>query len=289
MGFFDRFRKKPQPAPEKPAEAPTKAAPDLSLKPDTMALLLMDRVLDGVDPAVALLRRTFGDAAVGSIDTSHPRVPTFTVTIDGLEFWTSYLPMPLPPSDLDVPTTAKYNLFLSPEEKAAFTAHKSFWVLAQKGGGSSLLEKRRVCWTFSRLCATMLNLDGTIGVNPKNRGGLLVSKRSYLNYAAQMVKTAWDNGDGYFPVPLWVWLYIVAEGKKQTIQTCGLNDFGLPELAFYKPKLPPQIIVNYLFTMVSRQITQREIPYYNGAVVPLDDHTEVVCKEENGILYFIGA
>jgi len=289
MGFFDRFKKKPRPAPEKPPETPSKAAPDISLKEDTMALLLMDRVLDGIDPAVDLLRKAFGDKAVGDIDTSHPRVPACTVTLDGLEFWVSYLPMPLPPSDLDVPTAAKYNIFLSPEEKAAFAAHKSFWVLAQKGGGTSLPEKRRVCWTFSKLCAAMLDLDGAIGVNPKNRGGLLVSKRSYLNYAAQMEKTAWDNGDGYFPVPLWVWLYITEEKGRQTIQTCGMNDFGLPEMAFYDPKLPVPTLMNYLFTMSSRQITQREVPYRNAIVVPLNEHTEVVCKEENGVLYFIGA
>ncbi len=289
MGFFDFFKKKRQPAPEKSPEASSASAPGIPLKEDTMALLLMDRILDGIDPAVALLRKAFGDAAVGDIDRSHPRVPALTVTVDGLEFWVSYLPMPVPPSDLDVPTAAKYNLFLSPEEKAAFTSHKSFWVLAQKGGGTSLPEKRRVCWVFSRLCAAMLDLDGAIGVNPKNRGGLLVSKRSYLNYAAQMAKTVWDNGDGYFPIPLWVWLYITAEGEKQTVQTCGMNDFGLPELAFYNPKLPPQAIMSYLFTMSSRQITQREVPYHNGIVVPLDEQTEVVCKEENGVLYFIGA
>jgi len=285
MGFFDRFKKKPQPAPE----APQEAAPDRSLKADTMALLLMDRVLGSIDPAVDLLRKTFGDDAVGNIDTSHPRVPALTVTIDGLEFWVSYLPMPVPPSDLDVSTAAKYNIFLSPEEKAVFTAHKSFWVLAQKGGGTSLPEKRRVCWTFSRLCAAMMDLDGAVGVNPKNRGGLLVSKRSYLNYTSQMAETTWDNGDGYFPVPLWLWLYITDDKGKQIIQTCGMKDFGLPEMGFYNPQRPPQTIMNYLFTMASRQITQREVPYRNAIVVPLDEKTEVVCKEEDGILYFIGA
>ncbi len=104
-----------------------------------------------------------------------------------------------------------------------------------------------------------------------------------------MEKTVWDNGDGYFPVRLWVWLYITDDKGKQAILTCGMNDFGLPEMGFYAPQRPPQDIMNYLFTMASRQITQREVPYHNAIVIPLDEKTEVVCKEEDGVLYFIGA
>jgi len=247
----------------------------------------MDRALEGIEPAVEVLRSAFGEEAVGNIDTSHPRVPALTVTIDGLEFWVSYLPMPVPPAELDLPTLVKANLFLSPEEDAAFLGHRSFFVLAQKGGGTSLAEKRRVCWTFSRLCGALLELEGAVGVRAGERG-LLVSRRSYRNHLSHMEATQLDNGDGYFPIPLWVWLVGGKEGDKLVVQTLGMGDFGLPELGFYAPQRPISQIMNFLFTMASRQLTGREQPYYSGALIPLDETTEVICKGDDQRLLFIG-
>jgi len=288
MGFLDRFKKKSQPTPEKPPETVSTAAPGPSLKADTMCLLLMDRVLEDIDPAVELLRKAFGKAAAGNVDHSHPRVPALTVTADGLEFWVSYLPMPVPINSADIPTAARYAFLLTDGEKAAFTAHKSFWMLAQKGGGTSLAEKRRVCWAFSQLCAALMDLDGAVGINPVNRGGLLVSKRHILQQWEQMAGKTWDNAGGFFPVPLWVWIYGTSENGKDVIRTCGLEDFGLPELGFFNPERPVDELLNLLYSMSCLQITGKQ-RYRNMALVPLDEKTEVVCKEENGVLYFIGA
>ena len=194
MGLFDRFKKKPEPAAPPQPESP--ATPQWPQPPqeDTMCLLLMDRVLESIDPAIDVLRSAFGENTVGNIDLSHPRVPAFTVTIGDLEFWVSYLPMPVPPDTLDVATAAKYSFLLSPEEKDAFTNNRSFWMLAQKGGGKTLEEKRKACWTFSRLCAAFMELDGAIGANPINRGGLLVSKRHYLQQRGMMEGKTWEIG-----------------------------------------------------------------------------------------------
>lgn len=280
MGLFDRFRKK---APEPPKSDWPKAS-----EPDTMALLLMDRVLPDIQPAAELLKETFGPEAVSDIDRSHPRVPAMTVTVEGIEFWCSYLPMPLPKEEKDIPAVAAHNLFLSPEEREAFCANQSFWVLAQKGGGVSLPEKRRVCWMFSRLCAALMGLEGAVGVSVGGTA-LLVSRRSYLNHRSQMEHYTWDNGDGYFPVPLWVWLYPTLQEEKPTVETMGLRAFGLPEMGFFNPKLPIEDLLNYLFTMSSRQITQREQFYRDAILIPLTEKIEVVCKQEGDKLYFIGA
>ena len=127
MGLFDRFKKKQVSAPAENASpnAPQSEWPQPPAA-GTMCLLLMDRLLDSVEPAVALLRSAFGENAVGGVDDSHPRVPAVTVTVDGLEFWVSYLAMPVPPDTADIATAAKYALLLSEEEKAAFAGHKSF-------------------------------------------------------------------------------------------------------------------------------------------------------------------
>lgn len=276
MGLFDRFKKKaPEPAPEWPKPP----------REDTMALLLMDRVLEDIDPALEQLQTVFGDKAVSDVDRSHPLVPAFTITIDGLEFWCSYLPMPVPKEEQDISAKAQYNLFLKPEEREAFAGHKSFWVLAQKGGGKTLEGKRRACWTFSLLCAALLELDGGVGVSVGNTA-LLVSKETYLFQHAQMEDKTFNDPD-YFPVTLWIWLYRGLQEDKPTVQTQGLAEFGLPELGFFDPELPVQDTLNYLFTMSSWQITGRQL-YRNMALIPLTEEIEVIGKQDGDTILFIG-
>ncbi|RKI67193.1 hypothetical protein D7V91_10550 [bacterium 1xD42-67] len=278
MGLFDRFKKRPpEPAPKSQWPKPPKE--------DTMALLLMDRVLESIDPAIEHLQKTFGDQSVGDIDRSHPQVPAFTVTVDGLEFWCSYLPMPVPKEDRDIAAMAQYDLFLGPEEQEAFRKHKSFWVIAQKGAGKTLEGKRRACWDFSLVCAALLELEGAVGASVTNTA-LLVSKASYLSRRAQMEEVGRDDPD-WFPVPLWVWSYRGLSEEKPTIQTQGLAEFGLPELGFFDPELPAQDILNYLFTMASWQITGKQL-YRDMALIPLTEETEVVSKQDAETIFFIG-
>ena len=276
MGLFDRFKKKaPEPAPEWPKPP----------REDTMALLLMDRVLEDIDPAIERLKKAFGDSAVSDIDRSYPQVPAFTVTVDALEFWCSCLPMPVPREEQDIAAKAQHNLFLKPEEREAFCNHKSFWVIAQKGGGKTLEGKRRTCWNFSLLCAALLELEGAVGVSVINTA-LLVSRENYLSYRVQMEGRSWNDPD-WFPVPLWLWFYRGLQEEKPTVQTQGLTEFGLPELAFFDPKLPVQDVLNYLFTMSSWQITGKQL-YRNMALIPLTEEVEVVSKQDGNTIFFIG-
>lgn len=278
MGLFDRFKKNTPEVP--PPEWPRPP------REDTMALLLMDRVLPDIGPAAALLQKAFGDGAVSSIDRSHPGVPAFTVTVDALEFWCSCLPMPVPREEQDIPARAQYNQFLSPEEREAFCSHKSFLVIAQKGGGRTPEGKRRVCWSFSLICAALLELEGAVGVSAVTTA-LLVSRENYLRHCARMKDADWNDRD-YFPVPLWIRVYQGRSGERPTVETQGLSEFGLPELGFFDPQLPVGDILNYLFTMASWQVTGRQL-YRNRAVIPLTDEIEVVCMREGDKLYFIGA
>ncbi len=278
MGLFDRFRKKaPEPAPKSEWPKPPKE--------DTMALLLMDRVLEDIDPAIALLRRAFGDNSVSDIDRSHPLVPAFTVTADGLEFWCSYLPMPVPREEQDIAAKVKYNMLLRPEEEEAFVSHKSFWLIAQKGGGKTLEGKRRACWDLSLLCAALLELEEAVGVSVTNTA-LLVSREHYLTHCARMREMDWRDPD-YFPVTLWLWFYRGLQEEKPTLQTQGLGEFGLPELGFFDPELPVQDVLNYLCTMASWQVTGKQL-YRNMALIPLTGEVEVVSKQDGDTIFFIG-
>ena len=279
MGLLDRFKKKSAPL------APWPRLP----REDTMVLLLMDRVLPDDEAAIEFLRRAVGPESVVHVGYSHPHVqpvlPEVTVAMDGLEFWCSYMPIPVPKEEQDISAKAQHNLFLKPEEQEAFCNHKSFWVIAQKGGGKTLEGKRRTCWNFSLLCAALLELEGAVGVSVINTA-LLVSRENYLSYRVQMEGRSWNDPD-WFPVPLWLWFYRGLQEEKPTVQTQGLTEFGLPELAFFDPKLPVQDVLNYLFTMSSWQITGKQL-YRNMALIPLTEETEVVGKQEGDTIFFIG-
>lgn len=256
---------------------------------DTMCMLLMDRMLDDIEPAIALLKADFGTQVVGEIDKSHPHVHSFTVTLGDLEFWCSYLAMPVPADTLNVDSVAQYNLLLSQEEKEGMINHKSFWMLVQKDTGETLAEKRRVCWNFSRLCASLLGMDGAVGVHAMGAGGLLLGKVYYLQQVKMMENMTPDNDEGYFPVPLWVWVYGYYQEQTFILRTMGLQDFGLPELGFYNPtKFNPKELFDYLYSMACLQITGQHL-YRNATLIPLDEDTEVICKQDDNILFFIGA
>ena len=252
MGLFDRFRKKmPESNGEETPEWPKPP------REDTMTLLLMDRVLEDIDPALERLREVFGKKSVSGVDRSHPKVPAFIVKVEGLEFWCSYLPMPVPETTQNIPAKVPHNLFLEPEERDAFCAHQSFWLLAQKKGGRTLESKRQVCWAFSLLCAALLELEGAVGVSVANTG-LLVSREHYLFQRGQMEGRTWNDPD-YFPVTLWIWLYRGLSEKKPTLETQGMREFGLPDLGFFDPEQPIQDVLNYLHTMACFQITGQQL------------------------------
>lgn len=279
MSFLGRFRKN-RTQPDDPWPQPPAA--------DTMCLLLLDRVLDDADRMAVHLKSIFGSQAVSEVDHDHPHVPAFTVTIDGLEFWCSYLPMPVPADAADIPASAQHSFLLSDEEKEAFLTHKSFWMLAQKGGGTSLEAKRRVCWTCSILCAACLEQEEAIGVSVAGTG-LLVGKNHYFQQRKLMEDKKPANDEGYFPVPLWVWAYGSYQDKAPVIRTTGLKNFGLPELGFYHPKqFNVKELLDFLYSMSSFQITGRQL-YRNASLIPLNETTEVVCKQDGDILFFLGA
>lgn len=253
--------------------------------PNTMGMVLLDRVMEDTAPAQALIQAAFGPDALGDVDRSHPSVTHMTVRLDGVSFWCSYMPFPVPQDEVDIPRVAQLQL-LSPDERQSMCDNSSFWLIAQKDGAQNVEEKRRICWVFSRLCAALLQLDGAVGVC-HNTTGLLISKKTYLYHADMMARKQWNDPD-YFPVPLWIWILPIRQEGANTIETLGLNEFGLPELGFYAPTLPPNEILQYLYTMSSWQITGRQ-RYRSGALVPLTENLEVVCKQSEGQkLYFFG-
>ena len=66
MGLFDKFKKKPE------ADTPQWPQPP---RADTMCLVLMDRVLEDIEPAAAHLKGVFGAEAVGAVDRATPSSP----------------------------------------------------------------------------------------------------------------------------------------------------------------------------------------------------------------------
>lgn len=275
MGFFDRFRRKKKQI----TEAPRSSTP--VPQPDTTAVILLNKHTDLTTLSAAVEER-FGSQVLISIDNSAPNAPAMTVQLEGVEFFCSYLAMPHPKEVYDL-STLQEGLFF-PQEREEILANKAFLVLAQKGGGASLAEKRNVCRLFTRLAETLVKLDGAVGVFVQG-AELLVSRRVYLQHAAILAKN-WKDPE-YFPVPLWISIRSGQKGEFPMVGTWGLQQFGFLELWFLNAKSPWPELHEKLYLMSIFQITGREL-YRNMDTIEFTPGKTTTFKELKGALFLVG-
>ena len=277
MGFFDRFKGKKEPAPAPKAPAGPGSAPE----PDTAAVILLGEDVGWAAVTKAVEER-FGAQALVSTDNSAPNAPAMTIRLEGVEFFCSYLAMPHPAEVYDL-SSLQEGLF-SPQEREELLSHRAFLVLAQKGGGTSLAEKRRVCRLFTRLAGALAGLDGAAGVFLTS-AELLISRRVYLYHAAILEKN-WEDPE-YFPVPLWISIRSGQKGEVPMVGTWGLRQFGFLELWFLDAKSPWPELHEKLYLMSMFQITGREL-YRDTDTIEFTPGNPSVFKELKGALFIVG-
>ena len=277
MGFLDRFKRKKEPATAPEAPAGPGSAPE----PDTAAVILLGEDAGWAAVTKAVEER-FGAQALVSTDNSAPNAPAMTIRLEGVEFFCSYLAMPHPAEVYDL-SSLQEGLF-SPQEREELLAHKAFLVLAQKGGGTSLAEKRRVCRLFTRLAGALAGLDGAAGVFLTS-AELLISRRVYLYHAAILEKN-WEDPE-YFPVPLWISIRSGQKGEVPMVGTWGLRQFGFLELWFLDAKSPWPELHEKLYLMSMFQITGREL-YRDTDTIEFTPGNPSVFKELKGALFIVG-
>ena len=277
MGFLDRFKRKKEPATAPEAPAGPGSAPE----PDTAAVILLGEDVGWAAVTKAVEER-FGAQALVSTDNSAPNAPAMTIRLEGVEFFCSYLAMPHPAEVYDL-SSLQEGLF-SPQEREELLSHRAFLVLAQKGGGTSLAEKRRVCRLFTRLAGALAGLDGAAGVFLTS-AELLISRRVYLYHAAILEKN-WEDPE-YFPVPLWISIRSGQKGEVPMVGTWGLRQFGFLELWFLDAKSPWPELHEKLYLMSIFQITGREL-YRDTDTIEFTPGNPSVFKELKGALFIVG-
>ena len=277
MGFLDRFKRKKEPATAPEAPAGPGSAPE----PDTAAVILLGEDVGWAAVTKAVEER-FGAQALVSTDNSAPNAPAMTIRLEGVEFFCSYLAMPHPAEVYDL-SSLQEGLF-SPQEREELLSHRAFLVLAQKGGGTSLAEKRRVCRLFTRLAGALVGLDGAVGVFVAD-AELLISRRLYLQHAAILEKNRDDPE--YFPAPLWISIRSGQKGELPMVGTWGLKQFGFLELWFLDAKSPWPELHEKLYLMSIFQITGREL-YQNMDTIAFTPGNPSTFKELNGALFIVG-
>ena len=277
MGFLDRFKRKKEPATAPEAPAGPGSAPE----PDTAAVILLGEDAGWAAVTKAVEER-FGAQALVSTDNSAPNAPAMTIRLEGVEFFCSYLAMPHPAEVYDL-SSLQEGLF-SPQEREELLSHRAFLVLAQKGGGTSLAEKRRVCRLFTRLAGALAGLDGAAGVFLTS-AELLISRRVYLYHAAILEKN-WEDPE-YFPVPLWISIRSGQKGEVPMVGTWGLRQFGFLELWFLDAKSPWPELHEKLYLMSMFQITGRELSR-DTDTIEFTPGNPSVFKELKGALFIVG-
>lgn len=272
MGLFDHIKKKKE----------TEQA--VNPNPNTMGFLLFDRADMDMQSIEDKLRQNFGEKVSIDMDCSHPSVANINVKLEGMEFWCSYMPFPVPAEEMDIAYTVQFNALL-PEEQQAFCAHKSFMLIAQKGGGTSLENKRRICCQFSQICGAWMELDGAVGFC-LNTTGLMVSRNNYLHHVAIMNGEA-GKDPAYFPASLWIWVLQLQEGDSPTIESWGLKEFGFLELRFFAPKSDYAEVYARIYMMSSLQITGNAY-YKNMDMITFENGETGIFKQSGSKLSIIG-
>lgn len=196
------------------------------------------------------------------------------VNLEGIEFWCSYMPFPMPPEEMKLPNTAQYSMF-NAEEYRAVCNGKSFWLIAQKGGGQSLADKRRVCLLLTSLVRALLEIKGSVGVYA-GAAELLISRRVYLQHADILKKNAEDPD--YFLTPLWIAVRQGQKGERLLMGTWGLRQFGFSELWLWDPKFHWSEIREKLYLMSIFQITEKEL-YKDGDTIAFTEGNIITFKD----------
>jgi hypothetical protein len=78
-------------------------------------------------------------------------------------------------------------------------------------------------------------------------------------------------------------LYLTLSGFGEGIVKVGPWTTSLGDFMFN-----PKELFDYLYSMACLQITGQQL-YRNATLIPLDEDTEVICKQDDDILFFIGA
>ena len=92
----------------------------------------------------------------------------------------------------------------------------------------------------------------------------------------------------YFPSMLWILVYQTrTEDGTPVIETCGLEQFGFPELQFYNPKEEWAQSYEKLYIMSALQITGNEF-YKNMDTISFTPETVSVFKQNGKKLAVIG-
>lgn len=281
MGFFDKLKKKKEQHDVSPTGQFQLQEPDA----DTFGSILFDKADLDTKKFEETIVENFGRESLVQVDDSHPSVTHFVVRLEGVEFWCSYMPFPLPKEEGDIALLLHVNLFISAEEQKALADQKSFMLIAQKGGGKTLQEKMAVCLLYSQLCGAIMQVEGAAGFL-LNKSGLLVGRGMYLKQT-DIIKQSKDD-PRFFPVALWILVYpAAANNGTPTIETRGLEQFGFMELLFYAPKKEPPQYIEILYVMARQQITGERV-YSNMDMISFsEDHTSIL-KQGDGKLSIIG-
>lgn len=248
MGLFNKFKRK--------KEASHQSSPALSPAANTALTVFFQRHNIETEEIKAAICETFGDDAVLSVDEKQS-VTHLMLNIDGTDIICSYLPFPMPEDETDIAYLFKFNHYITEEEQRALVEHRSFCLLTEIGGGSTLEGKRSVCLLLTRLCKSLLKIEDAAGVY-YSAANLLLGKEMYLKYAS--IAQQQEDDPSYFPSTLWILVYQThTEDGVNTVETCGLEQFGFCELQFYDPKEEWAYSFEKLYIMSTFEITEMEV------------------------------
>lgn len=267
MGLFDKFMKKEE-----------QEGDGLRPVSNVMGFALFGKVVSDGKEIAKSIKAEFGDEV--RISIKKDRLINVEVHLGKQEFLCVCMPFPVP--DHEISEMLAYNM-ISPETSREMANHSSFLVI--QGDISMSKSKRAAYLQFNRICGAVLAMEQAVGIY-MGGAGLLIDKKTYFRHM-DILNSPHGQKDSYFPSPLWIRVSFHMDGNEKLACTCGLRDFGFPEVCFYNTGQEDAALYHQLHMLAIEEITGRGI-YKNMDLIKINDKLEAVCKLQDDVLYVIG-
>lgn len=281
MKLLDKFRKKDNSLEEVCVNSEVISKPNA----DTMVVILFDKTNIDTKVLETAMIKKFGEEVLVQVDDNQSLITHWRLQIQGIEFICSYMSFPFPKEEANISDLLNFNYNISEDEKIAFINQKSFCIITQLGDGKTLEKKQKICLLISKLCGSLLEVDGAIGIY-YSLASLLIGKTVYLKNV-EIIEEQNEKTE-YFPAILWVLVFCsYTEDGSLTVETFGLEQFGFLELVFYKPTQELGQAYEKLYIMSILQITGKEL-YKHMDTISFAENEFSIFKQSGKKLVVIG-
>ncbi len=227
-------------------------------------ILLRDDNPVNIDSFIEDFRNFYGDEIQEPTGDSI----SFVFTIKGERVAIAYMPIPIPPGDIEGTAQYAYNWQTALEDTKE---HKSHLIVSIMHGGQNKVKRFRI---FTQVVCSLLRTTNSIGVY-KGTQSLLIPKNDYLTESGLMT-------DEYLPLNLWIYFGLRVTDNGNSGYTYGLKEFDKPEMEVLNSSMSLEEIRGFLFN-IAHYVLDYDVTFEEGQTVGSTEDEKITILFSKGV------